>query len=305
MVNFLNLRNYQNQVFIYLGNETQSHHFIANPGVYQIECWGAQGGYGGGKGGYVSGYIHFSERIDLYLHIGGEGALYSPDYSYNGGGISQIGGGGASDVRLDSKPWDNFESLKSRIIVAGGGGGFDSTNGDGYAGAAGGLEGQNSYNNNGLGGTQISGGSGDGNGTFGIGGSNKRISSKGEDDGNGAGGGGYFGGGASIDPHYNSGGGGSSYISGYDGCKAIEESSVDFSHYQMKEDSFHYSGYSFFKSIMLSGQENMPSPQGGIELGHSSYGAIRISHFIFNYIISKNYIHFHICLFVLINILLR
>ena len=50
---------------------------------------------------------------------------------------------GATDVRLIKGSWDNFESLKSRIMVAGGGGGISYYDNQGYligtGGHAGGI----------------------------------------------------------------------------------------------------------------------------------------------------------------------
>ena len=46
----------------------------------------------------------------------------------------------------------------------------------------------------------------------------------------------------------------------------------------MKNDSIHYSGLSFFNTIMIDGKSEMPSPfNTGNETGHSSFGVIRIT----------------------------
>ena len=89
---------------------------------------------------------------------------------YNGGGTSgnqgiyNGSGGGSSDIRLVSGDWNDFESLKSRIMVAGAGGGasyYQSNNHNyGSGGAGGGLIGYDSegpvenYNRIAGGGTQ-------------------------------------------------------------------------------------------------------------------------------------------------------
>ena len=188
-------------VALYYGNEAKYYEYYAAKGIYKIECWGAKGydaDSSGGCGGYVSGIIKFDEPISLYVYPGGEGTYHQSVHSFNGGGTSQCGGGGGSDVRLIGRNWDDFESLKSRIIVAGGGGGKD---GNDISGAGGGIEGLRSVNGRGQGGTQTSGGkSSYGTGTFGIGGSNNRISGSenSDNDGCGAGGGGFFGGSAST-----------------------------------------------------------------------------------------------------------
>ena len=74
------------------------------------------------------------EGEKLYVYVGGHGAdaVVGKDAKggYNGGGLGTWdhsddeaagAGGGATDVRLISGEWNNFESLKSRIMVAAGG----------------------------------------------------------------------------------------------------------------------------------------------------------------------------------------
>ena len=119
------------------------------PGVYFVECWGASGShelkYEGGRGSFVSGYIEIIKPQTIYLYPGESGKVYG-DVTFNGGGsgmfrgqghdywgklenIAKCGsGGGASDIRLIGGHWNNTESLKSRIIVAAGGGGFVNYN---------------------------------------------------------------------------------------------------------------------------------------------------------------------------------
>ena len=265
------------RIDVFYGNETNTSIYTAYPGLYRIECWGGQGALSGGKGGYVSGYIVFRQLKKLYLYIGGEGKPGKEGAVFNNGGITQFQGGGASDVRLIEDVWDDFESLKSRIIVAGGGGGTDGEHEYSldYGGAAGGLKGYASNANSGQPGTQENGGKGNGPGTFGKGGGNGRIGTT--SNGNGGGGGGYFGGGASTNDFTNGGGGGSSYISGHEGCLAINSLSKSPTEYSMLDHSIHYSGYIFFNTEMMDGKSLMPSPFDGYETGHSSYGAIRIT----------------------------
>ena len=271
-------------IVTYHGNETRQRTFESKPGIYHIECWGARGRqrYGGACGGYVSGFIKFEKSTQLYLYIGEEGKMKQTTYAFNGGGTGQSGGGGASDVRIQfSENWSNFESLKSRIIVAGGGAGSDGSDTEHEAGGAGGgLIGKPSRFNKGQGGTQTRGGNGTEIGQFGIGGSNDRFGDgtvKEEPDGNGAGGGGYFGGGTSTVKYLYGGGGGSSFISGHDGCNAISNSSTDPFHMIMTNQSVHYLNYRFYHTDMIDGDSEMPSPFGGIETGHCYSGAIRIS----------------------------
>ena len=112
-------------------------------GYYKMECYGAKGGYSridgsigatGGNGGYTFGVIYLEKGEKLYVYVGGHGAdaVVGKDAKggYNGGGLGTWdhsddeaagAGGGATDVRLISGEWNNFESLKSRIMVAAGG----------------------------------------------------------------------------------------------------------------------------------------------------------------------------------------
>ena len=254
------------------GDKNTYYSFIANKGIYLIECWGARGGNSGGCGGYSSGYIKFNTDISLYLYPGAIGSVPQKEYSFNGGGTGQEGGGGASDVRLIEGEWYQFESLKSRIIVAGGGGGKDGSSD--FGGAGGGIEGLSSSLEYGKGGTQTSGG--DSNATFGKGGGNDRFGKTVNIDGCGAGGGGYFGGGKSSVDWYYSGGGGSSFISGHDGCRAVSPNSTAFESIEITNQSTHYSGHVFFSTNIINGNSQMPSPKGGFERGHCDYGVIKI-----------------------------
>jgi hypothetical protein len=220
-------------------------------GWYKIELWGASGGStdtkSGGKGAYTSGLIYLSENQKLYFFIGG--TTNSTAGGANGGGTGAgtgMGGGGATDVRTLSGDWNNTDSLKTRLMVAAGGGGADGFNGGADGGDAGALVGKpgqsnissSNYTNAGYGSqkgpiiTSILGNSGlvkhcnsgyitdddQGNikkacGKLGIGG----YATNGEGGGGGAG---YFGGGAGSSDNSTvagSGAGGSSFIAGYSG----------------------------------------------------------------------------------------
>lgn len=127
------------------------------PGIYQLECWGAQGGQGSdneyantswcyGKGGYSTGIIEISKVTILYICVGGRGISYLgypaiPTYSlikggYNGGGDTfrdsyEFGGsgGGATHIALQSGLLSSLEQNKDSILlVAGGGGGSGEDN---------------------------------------------------------------------------------------------------------------------------------------------------------------------------------
>jgi len=235
-------------------------------GKYIIETLGAQGGNGsGGYGGYASGQLNLAASTTLYIYVGSSAG-------YNGGGVSRLAysyGGGATDVRLVNGSWNNTSSLRSRIIVAGGGAGNGGNSMSGLGGSAGGLDGFTGgtlCGAPGTGGTQTSGGLaprvgtyGASNGSFGIGGNGEQVQpgitgSTGGSSGStsGAGGGGYYGGGGAMCdfPRWNDlddsgGGGGSSFISGYAGCNAVNISGVHTG------QANHYSGLVFINSSMI------------------------------------------------------
>ena len=268
-----------------------------------MECWGAQGGNSydsgngytntvyGGKGGYCSGEVTFSSNLNVYVYIGqsGEGTR---EKTFNGGGkggsaYNGRSGGGATDVRLvkGNGTWSDFNSLKSRIIVAAGGGGAQHFLKGCNGGNAGGLGGQGGFESHGssydsytlaTGATQTSGGTrGKGgnylsegtNGVFGIGGDYDSY-----EHGSGGGGGYYGGGGGGHNAGIvGSGAGGSSFISGYIGCDAITESSTENNIIHTGQSN-HYSGKVFTNPIMIDGGSVMPSPTGSTETGHTGNG---------------------------------
>ena len=157
--------------------------------------------------------------------------------------------------------WDNFDSLKSRIMVAAGGGGSAGT-----AGGLFGYDGGGGYD--GKGGRQTGGGTAVSNhyycgkggqtaGSFGKGGNggmNSDRSGEGLTGGGSGGGGGYYGGsgGAGICTGVTNGGGGSSYISGHEGCIAIDSTST-VNNIIPAENSLHYSGYFFTETVIIDG----------------------------------------------------
>ena len=300
-------------------------------GNYKIELWGAQGGttkkwtVAGGKGGYTAGNISLTTKDDLYFYVGGQGnaspitTVGEVPGGYNGGGNtngqaygdgSTYGrsfgtGGGATDVRLVGGNWDNFDSLKSRIMVAGAGGGAfvhapsASTQYTDVGGAAGGLNGSNgsasAYDGAycyGESGNQTTGGKPTSNCTYAsnyvsegyISGFGKSATSvPGASTGGGSG---YYGGGRSG--HVASGGGGSSFISGYSGCNAITESSTENNIVHTNQPN-HYSGKVFTSGVMIDGKgcnwssgsaancgTNQPQPSGSNAVGHSGNGYARI-----------------------------
>lgn len=271
-------------------------------GTYKIELWGAQGGESySGVGGYTSGNIILFAGETLYIYVGGQPQSVVVG-GYNGGGISNSdgryqSGGGSTDVRLAGGLWNDTNGLRSRIMVAGGGGGGSFSFGALSGGAGGGLlgvEGNRSGADNGSnyitlaqGGSQNSGGTGGTGsyaggyvGMFGYGGNGVFCCLAG-------GGGGYYGGGSSgvATNIAGTGAGGSSFISGHNGCDAINSSGIH------TNQSNHYSGKVFLDTLMIDGQgykwtnskidqEKMPKPEGGyyeLGQGHTGHGYARIS----------------------------
>ena len=260
-----------------------------SPGAYQFECWGSKGvsshppAYPG-KGAYTKGSIAFFKKTEVYVYIGATG-----QFNMHGNeSIKPFGihapGGGSTDVRLEySDVWHEERSLRSRIMVAAGGGGVEWKHGIG--GNGGELEGEpsTSYTFGEVkieqrcnGSTQTGGSTcpeyenygSPHPGTFGSAGiiSATALSS------GGLGGGGYYGG-TSYDYAY-AGSGGSSFISGHDGCKAITRNEETIEH---SSESFHYSGYVFYKTEMIAGNKTMPLPSGRYGVWDENNGAFRLT----------------------------
>ena len=121
--------------------------YTLEPGKYQLELWGAQGGgsetntaYFGGRGGYVKADLTVDSTLTLNIAVGGKGknglgvnneqgviggvSQYVDNKyvkgGFNGGGNASgagAGGGGATDIRIGGT------AAKNRVLVAGGGGG--------------------------------------------------------------------------------------------------------------------------------------------------------------------------------------
>jgi hypothetical protein len=267
---------------------------VPTNGYYNIELWGARGNSwngvnNGGNGSYTSGKIYLNASTNIYIYVG---AINS---SFNGGAVGgNIGatemGGGSTDIRLVGGAWNDATGLKSRIMVAAGGGGTGEASGAG--GPGGGISGYNgipAYS--GYAATQTYGGGGYPNGSmsgsaggFGYGGNGGLESCCAY---GGAGGSGYYGGGggAGIAGTDGAGAGGSSYISGHTGCVAITSSSstsprTGTSGAACSEGgtdnlcSIHYSGKYFTNTVMIDGAGYgwtntkgsltlMPDPSGG------------------------------------------
>ena len=285
---------------------------VPKTGKYKIELWGARGGATSknstyaGYGGYTSGIIELKANTKLYFYVGSTTDSKSPGFNGGGSGcisnnVQGLGGGGATDVRLISGAWDNENGLRSRIMVAGGGGGTNlwySTaplSGGGIVeylrgGFGGGLNGGPGYRYDGsrlvgdfAGGTQTNGFA------FGKGGNAIAPTSLAGwgAEGRGGGGGGYYGGIAqTADGSFSNaaGGGGSSYISGHTGCVAVssETSSLPKSGCTNgttnNDCSIHYSGKFFTSTIIKNGSEVMPDSNGGTMTGNSGDGKAKISY---------------------------
>ena len=248
-----------------------------SPGIYTIQCWGANG-RPNGYGGYTSGKINLNQTVTFFLYLGGKSQNYRIDINgpFNGGGAGDRVGGGATDVRLFGGNWDDFHSLKTRIMVAGGGGGMDCP---GNGGHGGGIEGTKYYSNaGGDGGTQINGGKGFVYGSFGKGGSQTILYNEdgSRKDFGGGGGGGYYGGGTGLTQSGGGGGGGSSFVSGHRGCNAINESSTKNNIIHTVQ-SIHYSGLFFTNTETISGNNTMPLPDGSNGIGYLGSGVVKIS----------------------------
>lgn len=274
----------------------------AEAGVYQIELWGASGsGAYGGKGGYTKGNVVLASNQKLYVYVGQNNSSNTPTFNALNQTINNTNynsGGGSTDIRTTNGNWYDFNSIKSRVMVAAGGGGYCAGRGENElysGGSGGGLTGYNSSLNGetaaisygatqtgaGAPGTWQDGGAGN-RGVFGSGGSpyvaatnNYRVS--------GGGGGGYYGGSSgpvcSGDCSFSASGG-SSYISGHAGSLAIDSASTSSS-ITLKSGctasstsvdcSTHYSGLKFTDTVMIDGAGYNWTTTKGSQIGMPKY----------------------------------
>ena len=221
-----------------------------HPGLVHMELWGGDGGAGkgdiehpdhpGGKG-YSRGLIMFENETKLFLYVGAHGEERGLSPTFGGGGIGTSRrvedgghggglGGGASDIRFIK---DDFSS---RLIVAAGGGGSEiyvhNTSG-GCGGGYSGGEGNLTYSDNNVGTlVKSQGGSQTAGGCDSTGLTTADLGTRGNATSmwRSGGGGGYYGGGAGTwrNSVVATGAGGSSYISGIDGCKTVQNQGVDY-----------------------------------------------------------------------------
>ena len=303
-------------------------------GNYKIELWGASGNWDAyskahqypdftkmfGYGGYTAGTIDLSKTENLYVYVGQQGPKgteacnTTTGIAWNGGGQGVSArdcsgggsaGGGATDIRTTSGAWNNASSLRSRIMVAGAGGGgptldideIGSGSGGGLSGVGDVLRGWSStcrsFTNNSSG-TQTSGYA------FGYGQDGIRASGTA---GGAGGGGGYWGGLNTAASTTNAScqdsgaGGGSSYISGHTGAVAIQSASSSAAKSGCSQGttnnscSIHYSGKKFTNTTMIDGEGKqwtntrggykvMPNPSGGSYssgAGHTGNGYAKIT----------------------------
>ena len=238
-------------------------------GEYKLECWGASGHniYGEdtalpGLGGYAASTYQMQANHIIYICAGGYANGYNNKCDYTGSGL----GGGATSITIEiGAELKEFSNKQDKVLlVAGGGGGIERP---GKAGSGGGLEGLNGVSTwgdmqaYGKGGTQNAGGlNNQGNARpfsieykacFGSGGIAATPDTR---DFGAQGGGGWYGGGGTC--YAGAAGGGSSH-----GNKSL-----------LVKDSF----------VTIDGDNEMPSPDGGTEIGHSGHGACVITQLSFN-----------------------
>jgi hypothetical protein len=251
-------------------------------GSYNLEVWGAQGGNDtsfpdtifGGRGGYSKGTVQLNSKTTLYVYIGGSGTGYLPGSSYG-----SAGGGGSTDIRLQNGLWNDTNGLKSRIIVAGGGGGRHGKNYSkitGFLGNDGGGTTAPTFTASGYtitGATQTSGGSAsygynyDAPGSFGYANPNTKSNTNSK--------GGYNGGARGSDNSANGGAGGG----WWGGCTSWPTSSggSGFVYTSSNPQCSASSNYYLANAATFAGNTNFLSPYGGNEIGHSGNGFARIT----------------------------
>lgn len=244
------------------------------PGIHILQCWGAEGGGRrlsgnsssglGGHGGYSIGNLTLENETKIFIYVGGHGSYSSSGTAsggFNGGGSGHAsgsiepgnGGGGASDIRLET------DSLYARVIVAGGGGGGGEDSGDTY-GHGGGLTGIG-CTITGYDASQTSPGI---NASFGNG------AGTAYGDG-GGGGGGWYGGGTrtgSTGNDTDGGGGGSGYV-------YTSSTASNYPSGCLLNSSYYLTG-----AETIAGNQSFPSPSGGTETGHQGHGAVKITSII-------------------------
>ena len=258
-------------IFPCIGETEETMLFI---GKYKLKCYGGSGGVRtnirtSSKGGYAEGILDNQQPTKIFVNVGGSGLgtnIVSPTYAmlnrptmmFNGGGSPGamgtetpcgMAGGGASDIRIGSN------SLYSRVIVAGGGGGQAYSNGGNGGGTVGGSHG-GGYGTSPGPGTQTSSPQSTSypiiNGGFGYGGNGVNVNGG----AGGAGGGGWYGGsGCRPDGSYDDdkgGCGGSGYV--------LTESSHKPDWYLLNDE------YYLTDTILTQGGNNLPISMSRVEI---------------------------------------
>lgn len=285
--------------------------------------------HSGGRGAYTRGDIDIETPTTFYIYLGGAGEsqvewqhattprsrggwnfggnggvdLYDWDYPEN-----SAGGGGGVDIRIDYYDininpilydYNALEkSIKSRIMVAGSGGGGCSgdhqqpiTYMNAFGGHGGALNAADTTNKT-LGGTQIRGvlGKGHDGQDFSVHVTYKCCGGGGSTGGGGAG---YRG---AVDimteskDWYSetSAAGGSSYISGHPGCLSPDNTTGSNA---ALTNPYHYSGLAFTNTVMVDGGSLMPQPEGKVIGGHRGPGAAAITLLDYDAVNAYVYIH--------------
>ncbi|EAY18102.1 hypothetical protein TVAG_306230 [Trichomonas vaginalis G3] len=287
-------------------NNCTNYEVNLQPAIYKIECWGSSGN--NGNGAYTKGFIEIKKSTTIYLYIGRNNGRYNsvPPYAATSNGKIS---GGSTDIRLIDGDFYDFESLKSRIMVAASGGSSERL--QSTKSHAGGLTAINSTSYKSStefggdiafilnGATQISPGnisyvasdytSNPIPGHFGIAGYINETN-----DWGGVAGNGYYAG-CSVN-YLGASTGGSSFISGHPGCDAISNDSSSFDNITHTGQPVHYSNLSFFGTEMIDGLGQIPLPwihrpfknkeifyntsnTDYYETGHHGNGFVRISLF--------------------------
>lgn len=276
--------------------------------------------YEGGKGAYTAGTITLNQNESLYLYVGGRGtdnlelgdtrklvkggwngggAGGDDSYEQNGKRDSAGAGGGSTDVALESgavifneatyMDSRSVSSYSSRIMVAAGGGGGAWGNTKTSPGSNGGalkVKDLILYTPNGNI-TVTKGSQTDGNnitnGIYSPTAMSGFATNSGYDLARAGGGGGYYTG--YYSQNYGPGAGGTSYISGHEGCVALQSSGSNYISKSGCSDgtsdvtcSYHQSGKKFTFTEMASGADEMPETYGHAKMtGNVGDGFIRIT----------------------------
>ena len=117
------------------------------------------------------------------------------------------------------------------------------------------------------------------------------------------GGGGYWGGKSGTPAYENEyvavSSSGSSYVSGYEGCKAVDKNGI------IQDHSIHYSGLEFTNIKIEDGLQIFLSPLGIEEKGHSGDGAILILPINVFFTCKKQNIQLNLRFFIFIQIFIK